>query len=112
MIGFTAILLTQSGFRLSYLLFQLWGDVRSQSWIVELSNSINSSNASFALDSSLVPVTYMMGYQWTLNNKKNYYITFAVMELTVDSRANISENEFKITIIHILFYLLMQQKNR
>jgi hypothetical protein len=27
-----------------------------------------------ALDSSLVPVTFMLVYQWTLNNKKNYYV--------------------------------------
>jgi hypothetical protein len=27
-----------------------------------------------ALDSSLVPMTFMLVYQWTLNNKKNYYL--------------------------------------
>jgi hypothetical protein len=27
-----------------------------------------------AIDSSLVPITYMLIYQWTLNNNKNYYI--------------------------------------
>jgi len=27
-----------------------------------------------AIDSSLVPVSFMLVYQWTLNNKKNYYI--------------------------------------
>jgi hypothetical protein len=27
-----------------------------------------------AIDSSLVPVTFMLVYQWTLNNKKNYYV--------------------------------------
>lgn len=29
---------------------------------------------SLSIDSSLVPVTFMLVYQWTLNNKKNYYI--------------------------------------
>jgi hypothetical protein len=29
---------------------------------------------SFGLDSSLIPVVYMLVYQWTLNNKKNYYL--------------------------------------
>jgi len=29
---------------------------------------------SMALDGSLVPVSYMFVYQWTLNNKKNYYL--------------------------------------
>jgi hypothetical protein len=28
---------------------------------------------SFAFDSSFVPVTFMLVYQWTLNHKKNYY---------------------------------------
>lgn len=27
-----------------------------------------------AIDSSLVPVTFMLVYQWTLNHKKNYYV--------------------------------------
>lgn len=27
-----------------------------------------------AIDSSLVPITYMLIYQWTLNNHKNYYV--------------------------------------
>ncbi|WP_239454451.1 CBO0543 family protein [Bacillus suaedaesalsae] len=29
---------------------------------------------SFGLDTSLIPVVYMLVYQWTLNHKKNYYI--------------------------------------
>lgn len=29
---------------------------------------------SFALDASLVPVSYMMIYQWTLNKNKNFYL--------------------------------------
>lgn len=29
---------------------------------------------SFSLDSSLVPVSFMLVYQWTLNKKKNYYL--------------------------------------
>ncbi len=33
---------------------------------------------SFTFDSSLVPVTYMLMYQWTLNKKKNYY-TYALL---------------------------------
>jgi hypothetical protein len=31
---------------------------------------------SFALDVSLVPVSFMLLYQWTLNNNKNYYVYF------------------------------------
>ncbi|PLR95129.1 CBO0543 family protein [Bacillus sp. T33-2] len=34
---------------------------------------------SFALDVSLVPVVYMLLYQWTLKHKKNYYIYFALL---------------------------------
>lgn len=30
--------------------------------------------ANFALDASLVPVTFMLVYQWTINHKKNYYL--------------------------------------
>lgn len=30
--------------------------------------------ASFGLDAALVPVIYMLTYQWTVNNNKNYYI--------------------------------------
>ncbi|WP_174729268.1 CBO0543 family protein [Mesobacillus harenae] len=33
---------------------------------------------SFALDASLVPISYILLYQWTLNNKKNIYI-YAVL---------------------------------
>jgi hypothetical protein len=29
---------------------------------------------SIALETSLIPVTFMLLYQWTLNNKKNYYL--------------------------------------
>ena len=29
---------------------------------------------SFALDASLIPVTFMLVYQWTLNRKKNFYL--------------------------------------
>ncbi|MFZ3588131.1 CBO0543 family protein [Bacillus sp. DJP31] len=29
---------------------------------------------SFALDTSLIPVVFMLLYQWTLNNNKNYYL--------------------------------------
>ncbi|MFB5191643.1 CBO0543 family protein [Alicyclobacillus fastidiosus] len=29
---------------------------------------------SFALDVSLVPVVYMLVYQWTINHEKNYYL--------------------------------------
>lgn len=29
---------------------------------------------SFSLDSSLVPVTFMLVYQWTINKNKNYYL--------------------------------------
>jgi hypothetical protein len=29
---------------------------------------------SFGLDTSLIPVTYILVYQWTLNHKKNYYL--------------------------------------
>jgi hypothetical protein len=29
---------------------------------------------SFALDASLIPVTFMLVYQWTINRKKNFYL--------------------------------------
>ncbi|MCM1567103.1 MAG: hypothetical protein NC238_14430 [Dehalobacter sp.] len=29
---------------------------------------------SFALDAALIPVTFMLVYQWTLNHKKNFYL--------------------------------------
>ncbi|MGV3487229.1 MAG: CBO0543 family protein [Tuberibacillus sp.] len=29
---------------------------------------------SFVLDGSVVPVTFMLVYQWTINHKKNYYL--------------------------------------
>ncbi|MFC3885994.1 CBO0543 family protein [Bacillus songklensis] len=34
---------------------------------------------SFALDVSFVPVTYMLVYQWTLDNKKSYYLSMLVL---------------------------------
>ncbi|WP_409304201.1 CBO0543 family protein [Peribacillus sp. SCS-155] len=34
---------------------------------------------SFALDVSLVPVSYMLLYQWALNNKKNYYLFMLIL---------------------------------
>jgi hypothetical protein len=39
---------------------------------------------SLSFDSSLVPVTFMLVYQWTLNNKKNYFI-FALITSIVFS---------------------------
>lgn len=33
----------------------------------------------FMLDVSLVPVAYMLIYQWTLNNKKNYYLYIFIL---------------------------------
>ncbi|MCM3570626.1 hypothetical protein [Neobacillus mesonae] len=35
----------------------------------------------FAFDSSLIPVTFMLVYQWTLNNKKNYYLFSGIAAL-------------------------------
>lgn len=35
--------------------------------------------SSFALDASLIPVAYMLLYQWTLNKRKNYYIWILLM---------------------------------
>jgi hypothetical protein len=34
---------------------------------------------SFALDASLVPVAYMLLYQWTLNHRKNFYIYSTIL---------------------------------
>ena len=31
-------------------------------------------STSFSLDVSLIPMTYMFVYQWTLNHRKNYYL--------------------------------------
>jgi len=36
---------------------------------------------SIGLDSSLVPVVYMLLYQWVLNRKKNYYLWFFLLSL-------------------------------
>ncbi|MEH7111489.1 CBO0543 family protein [Neobacillus niacini] len=36
---------------------------------------------SFGLDSSLVPVLFMLVYQWTINNKKNYYLYTLLLSL-------------------------------
>jgi len=37
---------------------------------------------SISLDTSLVPVAFMLIYQWTLNNHKNYYI-FAILTAAI-----------------------------
>lgn len=34
---------------------------------------------SFGLDTSLIPVTYMLVYQWTINHKMNYYIVTTIL---------------------------------
>lgn len=39
---------------------------------------------SLSLDASLVPITYMFVYQWTLNHKKNYYL-FAIITAMIFS---------------------------
>ncbi|MCD7035236.1 hypothetical protein LRR81_13395 [Metabacillus sp. GX 13764] len=36
---------------------------------------------SFTLDTSFVPVAFMMMYQWTLNKKKNYYLYAVILSL-------------------------------
>lgn len=36
---------------------------------------------SFAFDASLVPVTFMLAYQWTLNSKKNFYIVTGIISI-------------------------------
>ncbi|KAA0550202.1 hypothetical protein FZW96_02370 [Bacillus sp. BGMRC 2118] len=33
----------------------------------------------FGLDTSLIPVVYMLGYQWTIRHKKNYYIMLLIV---------------------------------
>jgi hypothetical protein len=35
----------------------------------------------FAIDSSIIPVTFMLVYQWTLNHNKNYYIFSGITAL-------------------------------
>ncbi|MDQ0903506.1 MULTISPECIES: CBO0543 family protein [unclassified Paenibacillus] len=37
--------------------------------------------ASFGLDASLIPVTYMLMYQWTLNRHKNYYVYLGLLSI-------------------------------
>lgn len=34
---------------------------------------------SLSLDTSLIPVTYMLVYQWTKHRKKNYYVTLIIL---------------------------------
>jgi hypothetical protein len=36
---------------------------------------------SFGLDTSLIPVSYMLVYQWTLNHRKNYYFYLLVLSI-------------------------------
>ena len=36
---------------------------------------------SFGLDASMVPVLFMLVYQWTINNKKNYYLYTLLLSL-------------------------------
>ena len=35
--------------------------------------------SSFSLDASLIPVSYMLVYQWTLHRKKNYYVYMGLL---------------------------------
>jgi hypothetical protein len=37
--------------------------------------------ASVSLDASLIPVTYILVYQWTLKNNKNYYLYMGILSL-------------------------------
>lgn len=37
--------------------------------------------SSFTLDTSLVPVAYILVYQWTLNKQKNYYLYTFILSL-------------------------------
>ncbi|MEH7249348.1 CBO0543 family protein [Neobacillus niacini] len=36
---------------------------------------------SFGLDASMVPVLFLLVYQWTINNKKNYYLYTLLLSL-------------------------------
>jgi|GEM_PF-768410 len=64
---------------------------------------------SIALDVSLVPVTFMLVYQWTLNHKKNYYLYttglclfFAFVFKPVMSYLDLFELNRGTTFFHLL----------
>lgn len=39
------------------------------------------SQSSFGLDASLIPITYMLLYQWTVNHRKNYYLYIVLLAI-------------------------------
>lgn len=73
---------------------------------------------SFSLDSSLVPVTFMLVYQWTLNHKKNFYIystiaaiIFAFIFKPILASANLfrmydGTNFFHLFLIYVFVFLI------
>jgi hypothetical protein len=68
---------------------------------------------SFGLDTSLIPVVYMLVYQWTLNHKKNYYIyallvsiLFAFVFKPILSALNLFTLENGANYFHLLLLYL------
>ena len=69
---------------------------------------------SFGLDTSLIPVVYMLVYQWTLNRNKNYYIVitfvagfFSFIFKPILSSVNLFQLSESTTYFHLfLWYLL------
>ena len=54
---------------------------------------------SFGLDASLIPIVFMLVYQWTLNNNKNYYLWVTVLTLVLSFGLK------PIMVLHNFFHL-------
>lgn len=69
---------------------------------------------SFSLDASLVPVTFMLLYQWTINHKKNIYLysvllsaIFAFVLKPIMVKFDFIHMFHGITYIHLFLFYMM-----
>lgn len=69
---------------------------------------------SFGLDTSLIPVVYMLVYQWTLNQNKNFYIVitfvaalFSFVFKPILSTFNLFQLSEGTTYFHLFFWYLL-----
>ena len=65
---------------------------------------------SFALDASLVPVSYMLMYQWTINHKKNFYLYSTILSAVfafILKPILVSHNFFRMFEFVNYFYLFL-----
>ncbi|WP_442600168.1 CBO0543 family protein [Neobacillus sp. D3-1R] len=68
----------------------------------------------FGLDTSLIPVVYMLTYQWTINHKKNYYIAifiaaaiFSFLFKPFMSYLHLFQLSNGTTYLHLFFWYLL-----